>query len=414
MGRKPRQLEPLNDFEKQVLAGLREGKSLTTLFAPMVKKVMEVALEEEVNHFIDSHDYDTDNVDDEIFLDTSKKNYRNGYNRKMVKSSHGEFELATPRDRNGEFAPQILPKRQTMLPLDLENKILNLYANGMSYSDIRDNLCDIYQTDISDNIITKITDSLIPEIEQWRYRPLEAVYPVVFLDAIHFKVREDNMVKSKAIYTMLGINLEGRKDILGLYISENEGASYWANMLAELKKRGVEDIFIACTDGLKGFEQAIHASFPKTQRQLCIVHQIRNSFKYVASKDQKAFIKDLKTVYQAINEEVARENLDKINEIWGKKYAMALSSWYHNWDNLSHYFKYDDHIRRLIYTTNAVEGVHRMVRKYTKTKAAFTSENALVKLVFCAYKKITKKWTMPLQNWALTISQLALHFEGRC
>jgi transposase-like protein len=284
----------------------------------------------------------------------------------------------------------------------------------MSYSDIRDNLCEIYQTDISDNMITKITDSLIPEIEQWRYRPLEAVYPVVFLDAIHFKVREDNMVKSKAIYTMLGINLEGRKDILGLYISENEGASYWANVLAELKKRGVEDIFIACTDGLKGFEQAIHASFSKTQRQLCIVHQIRNSFKYVASKDQKAFIKDLKTVYQAINEEVARENLDKINEIWGKKYAMALSSWYHNWDNLSYYFKYDDHIRRLIYTTNAVEGVHRMVRKYTKTKAAFTSENALVKLVFCAYKKITKKWTMPLQNWALTISQLALHFEGRC
>jgi len=408
MGRKPKQHPPLSDFEREFLAGLREGKDLNTLFAPMMKRVMEVALEEEANHFLDQQSH---SINDDVCFENASKNYRNGYSYKTMKSSKGDFELATPRDRNGAFEPQIISKRQTILPEDLENKILNLYASGMSYSDIQNNLEEIYQTQISSGMISKITDKLLPDIQEWRYRPLEAVYPIVFLDAIHFKVREDGVVKSKAIYTILGIDLEGKKDILGLYISENEGASYWASTLAELKQRGVSEILIVCTDGLKGFEQAVHSVFPKSELQLCIVHQIRNSLKYVASKDQKEFMVDLKTVYQAISEQSAKENLDILEKKWGKKYKMATASWVNNWGNIATYFKYDAGIRRLIYTTNAVEGIHRMVRKYTKPKAAFTSENALVKLVFCAYSKILKKWTMPIQNWAIIRSELACHFN---
>lgn len=408
MGRKPKQHAPLSDFEREFLAGLREGKDLNTLFAPMMKRVMEVALSEEADHFLDQQSCDRG---DDASFDNALKNYRNGYSHKMMKSSKGTFELATPRDRHSAFEPQIISKRQTMLPEDLENKILNLYASGMSYSDIQNNLEEIYQTEISSGMISKITDKLLPDIKAWQERPLEAVYPIVFLDAIHFKVREDGVVKSKAIYTILGIDLDGKKDILGLYISENEGASYWASTLAELKQRGVQEILIVCTDGLKGFEQAVHSVFPKSELQLCVVHQIRNSLKYVASKDQKEFMVDLKTVYQAISEQSAKKNLDVVHEKWGKKYKMATASWVNNWGNIATYFKYDAGIRRLIYTTNAVEGVHRMVRKYTKPKAAFTSENALVKLVFCAYSKILKKWTMPIQNWAIIRSELACHFD---
>jgi transposase-like protein len=414
MGRKVKSLAPLCEFERDFLKGLREGKDLNTIFAPMMKRVMEVALSEEADEFLATQSVLYDLEDEKSNDNGASRNYRNGYSHKHVKSSKGNFELSTPRDRHSEFEPQIIGKRQTILPEDLEVKILNLYANGMSYSDIQDNLCEIYQTQISVGMINKITDKLLPEIKAWQERPLEAVYPIVFLDAIHFKVREDGAVKSKAIYTMLGIDLEGRKDILGLYISESEGASYWASTLAELKQRGVQDILIACTDGLKGFEQAVHSVFPKAELQLCVVHQIRNSLKYVASKDQKAFIVDLKTVYQAVGKQAAEANLNSLNEKWGKKYKMATLSWLNNWENISTYFKYDHGIRKLIYTTNAVEGVHRMVRKYTKPKAAFTSENALVKLVFCAYNKISKKWTMPIQNWAIIRSELACHFEGRC
>jgi putative transposase len=296
---------------------------------------------------------------------------------------------------------------------DLDNKILNLYSNGMSYSDIRDNLEEIYQVPISNGTISKITDLLIPELKERKNRPLLSVYSILYLDAIHFKVREDGHVVSKAIYSLMAIDSEGKKDILGLYINETEGANFWAGVLASLKERGIEDILITCVDGLKGFPEAINSLFPKAEIQLCVIHQIRNSLRYVASEDQKEFMRDLKEVYRASSKDVAEANLLKLGDKWGKRYPIVINSWNNNWENLSTYFKYDQNIRKLIYTTNAVEGLHRMVRKYTKSKGSFTSKNALLKLVYYSYKKILKKWNKPVNNWALIVSQLEIHFPGR-
>lgn len=391
--------EDLSSTEQAILAELQSGKSMTNAFAPLMKRVMEAALECELEAHLDSS--------------CDVKNYRNGRSSKIVKSSMGEFELETPRDREGSFNPSLVKKRQTVLTDDLDSKILSLYANGMSYTDIRSNLEDLYQVPISNGVISKITDRLLPAVEEWRNRPLSNVYAIVYLDAIHFKVREDGKVVSKAIYSLLGVDSDGHKDVLGLYVSDAEGANFWASVLASLKERGVEDIVIACVDGLKGFPEAIHSLFPKTEVQLCVIHQIRHSMRYIASVDQKEFMADLKDVYRASSKEMAENNLLKLDEKWGKKYPIVMRSWHNNWEHLSTYFKYDTHVRRLIYTTNAVEGLHRMVRKYTKSKGAFSSENALLKLVYCAYMKIAKKWNMPVANWALIISQLDIHFPQR-
>jgi transposase-like protein len=396
MKKKPTELSAI---EQQILADIQAGSSLQGALAPMIKRVMEAALEGELDAHLDE--------------DKQPDNRRNGKAKKRIKSSTGEFELVTPRDRNGSFEPQVIKKRQTVLTDDLDAKILNLYANGLSYADIRDNLEEIYQVEISAGTINKITDRLLPELQEFRERPLETVYAVVYMDAIHFKLRENGRVVPKAIYTLFGVTSEGKKDILGLYINDSEGANFWAGVLASLKERGVEDILIACIDGLKGFPEAIEAIYPKTEIQLCVIHQIRNSLRYVASKDQKEFMTDLKTVYQASSKDLAEVNLLKLEEKWGKKYPVVTDSWNRNWEQLSSYFKYDRHVRKLIYTTNAIEGLHRMVRKYTKSKGSFTSENALLKLVFCAYKKILKKWTQPVQNWALIVSQLEIHFPNR-
>ena len=304
--------------------------------------------------------------------------------------------------------------RSTVLTESLDNKILALYGLGTSYADIAAHLQEIYGVDASHATINAVTDKLLSEIAEWRSRPLEAIYPIVFMDAIHFKVREGGCVKSKAVYSLLGINQAGHKDILGLYLSENEGASFWAGVLADLKTRGVQDIFIACIDGLKGFPEAIASVFPRTFIQLCVIHQIRNSLKYIASKYQREFINDLKQIYRAPSKDIAELRLLELNEKWGKKYPLAVKSWQANWENLSLYFQFTPEIRKLIYTTNAVEGFHRQVRKFTKTKGAFTSENALIKLAYCAIKNITKKWqAQPLQNWALAISQLDIAFPNR-
>ena len=391
--------QQLSSFEQDILSQIQSGSGIQNALTPLIKRVMEAALEGE----IDAHLEEKAEV----------KNYRNGHSKKTVKSSLGEFELATPRERNGDFEPQIIQKRQTVMTDDLDSKILNLYANGMSYSDIQNNLEEIYQVTISSGAITKITDRLLPELEEWRNRPLEAVYAVLYLDAIHFKIRDEGRVISKAIYSLLAIDKQGKKDILGLYTNETEGANFWATTLASLKSRGVQDILIACVDGLKGFPEAINSLFPNTEIQLCIIHQIRNSMRFVASKDQKEFMADLKEIYRASDKNLAETNLLKLNDKWSKKYPIVISSWNNNWENLSAYFKYDEHIRKIIYTTNAVEGLHRMVRKYTKNKGSFTSENALLKLVFCAYKKILGKWTQPIQNWAVIVSQLEIHFPNR-
>ena len=370
----------------------------------VIPKLIKQALEAGLNGELEAHLGDN-NLEE-------GSNRRNGQNTKTVKSNYGEFELNTPRDRNASFQPQILKKRQTTLNSEIENKILALYAVGTSYNDISHCICDLYGIELSDAMINAITDKLLPRITEWRQRPLERVYPIIFLDAMFFKVREEGAVKTKAMYNIMGINQAGYKEILGFYFCETEGASFWLGVLNDLKSRGLEDIMIACVDGLKGFDEAINTAFPKATVQLCIVHQIRNSLKLVASKDQKKFIADLKTVYQASNAEVAEANLLELQEKWAK-YSAALKSWVQNWHNLSAYFKFSKQVRKLIYTTNPIEGFHRQLRKYTKTKGAFTSETALLKLAFAAILKISERWKQPLPNWALTISELEIHFPDR-
>ncbi|GEJ45957.1 hypothetical protein CRS_25650 [Chryseobacterium sp. ON_d1] len=288
-----------------------------------------------------------------------------------------------------------------------------MYAKGMSTRAISDFIRGMYAMEISATEISRITESVMPAVNEWRSRPLEAVYPFVFLDCMHYKVRQNGTVESRAIYNILGIGMDGRKDLIGLYSSENEGAKFWLSVLTDLKQRGVEDILIACIDGLKGFPEAIEAIFPKTKVQLCIVHQIRSSMHYVTEKDKKAVIEDLKPIYKAVNEEMGYEKLLVFEEKWGKKYPIAAKSWLDNWINLSTFFEYDEQVRKTIYTTNPIEGMHRQIRKVTKSKGAFSSEQALMKLLFLIIKDISKKWTMPVHNWGLTISQLYIKFGDR-
>ena len=393
-----------NEALAEIVKGLYQGKPLLGkggLLTNLVKDLTQIALQGEM----DSH----------LEEDTLEKgrNRRNGVATKTVRSGSGAFELEVPRDRNGSFEPQLIKKRQTILNEELDNKILALYGLGTSYDGIANHLQEIYGVEVSAATISSVTDKLVPMLNEWRARPLESVYAVMFLDAMFFKVKQDNKVITKVLYNIMGINQSGYKEILWFYPAESEGAHFWLSVLNDLKARGIEDILIACIDGLKGFPEAIGTAFPKTEVQLCIVHQIRNSLKNVASKNQKEFMVDLKTVYQAASKDSAEYNLLQLDEKWGKKYPMVIKSWQQNWDNLTTYFKYSSEVRRLIYTTNPIEGFHRQVRKYTKTKGSFTSENALFKLMFCAIKQITAKWNMPVPNWALAISQLDIYFPDR-
>lgn len=391
-------------FQQEAIAKLKSGQALTGkdgILTPLIKEILEAALEGEMDSHLSSHETQ------------QGKNRRNGKLKKTMKTGTGTFELETPRDRNGSFEPEIVKKRQTVLNESLDNKVLSLYALGMSYDAIAEHLADMYGLEVSAAKISLITDKLIPLITEWRNRPLESVYPIVFLDAIHFKVREDGRVISKAFYSILGVNKDGRKDILGMYLSDAEGAHFWLGVLNDLRNRGVEDILIASIDGLKGFPEAISQVFPKAEIQLCIVHQIRNSLKYVVSRDQKSFMEDLKLVYKATSKDLAEHHLLELGEKWGKKYPAVIKSWQANWERLSQYFKYPEDLRRIIYTTNIVEGFHRQIRKYTKSKGAFTSENALLKLIYCACEKILEKWYQPMHNWGLIVSQLQIFFDGR-
>jgi transposase-like protein len=394
------------DFDfNEILAEFRSGKKLTGkggLLAPLIKQLTEAALEAEV----ESH------IANDVL--NGKSNRRNGFNKKTIKgTSDGTFELETPRDRNGTFEPQIVKKHQTTISDEIEEKILSMYGLGMSYKDISSHIEEIYQVSISTATISAVTDKIITKVKEWQARPLEAIYPFVWLDAIHYKIKDGGKYISKAVYTILGVRLDGKKEVLGLYLSENEGANFWLSVLTDLQARGVEDILIASVDGLKGFPEAINAIFPQTEVQLCIVHQIRSSIRYIASKDQKEFAKDLKLIYQASTKELAEEELLKLDKKWGKKYPIVINSWQNKWDNLSVFFKYPADIRKIIYTTNIIESVHRQFRKLTKTKGAFPNENSLMKLLYLGIQNASKKWTMPIKNWSLTISQLAIFFEGR-
>lgn len=393
-----------NEFKEEAISQIKKGQPLTGkggILTPLLKELLESALEGEMDaHLQESHE-------------SGLSNRRNGKSSKTLKTGSESFELLTPRDRDGSFEPEIIKKRQTVLNESLDNKILALYAIGMSYEAISEHLAEMYGLEVSSAKISLITDKLLPLITEWRNRPLESVYPIVFLDAMHFKVRIEGKVVSQAFYTVLAVTPEGKKDILGLYLSENEGARFWLGVLNDLKARGVEDILIASIDGLKGFPNAIAEVFPATEIQLCVVHQIRNSLKYVVSKDQKPFMANLKLVYKAFSKELAEHHLLELGEKWGKKYPAVIKSWNDNWESLSQFFKYPEELRRIIYTTNIVEGFHRQIRKYTKNKGAFTSENALIKLIYCASQKVLEKWNQPMHNWALIISQLQIYFDGR-
>ncbi|MBN2965619.1 IS256 family transposase [Sulfurospirillum sp. T05] len=387
----------VEQFARDIKAGKGIGGSDGAL-SFLIKQLTEAALAAE----IDSH-----------LAQDLTKNRKNGYSSKTMKSSDGAFELDVPRDRNGSFEPEIVKKNQTTMSDEIEKKILSLYALGNSYSQIAKHIEDIYCVGFSKGAISAVTDKILPMLQEWRVRPLEAVYPFIFLDAIHYKVKEEGHYVSKAFYTVLGVRVDGKKEVLGLYLNESEGAKFWLQVLTDLQHRGVKDILIASVDGLKGFPEAINAIFPDTQVQLCIVHQIRNSLKYVGSNNQKQFAKELKAVYQAFTKEEAALELDKLEEKWGTKYPIVFQSWRRKWENLSVYFQFPQEIRRVIYTTNIIESVHRQFRMLTKTKGAFPNDESLLKLLYMGILNAQQKWTMPVRNWSLTLSQLAIHFNGR-
>lgn len=339
------------------------------------------------------------------------KNSRNGYSKKSVQTAHGPMALSVPRDREGSFEPKFIAKNQTFDP-DLEKRVTGLYARGMTVRDIQEQLEEFYGTEVSPALISRITDKVLEGAAAWQSRPLEDVYPVVFLDAIHYKIRQDGKILSKAAYTALGIDLDGQADVLGIWISEAEGAHFWLQVLSELKARGVKDILIACIDGLKGFPEAIGSVFPKTQVQLCVVHQIRNSLRYLSYKSQREFLVDLKRVYYAPSLDVAEAELTMLEEKWGNRHPMAVATWRQNWANLSTYFAFPPEIRRMIYTTNAVENVHRQFRKVTKAKAVFPTDDSVRKMLYLAtinlQKKLRRKYA-----WAQMLEQLKVHFGER-
>lgn len=374
-------------------------------FKETIAEFMEDGLETELDDELGYSRYD--------YCNKNTENSRNGHSSKTLRTSSGDVEVAVPRDRKGEFEPQLLKKNQTSISQDIEEKILSMYAKGMTTGDIEAHIQDIYGVDVSDTTVSHITDKILPVAKEWQQRPLEAVYTVVFLDAIHYHVRSEGHIVKKAVYIAIGIDLDGHKDVLGMWVGENESAKYWATVLNSLRNRGIEDIFIACTDNLCGFSTAIEAVFPKTEIQNCIIHQIRNSSKYVSYKDLKALMADLKAVYAAVDEDAALMALDAFSEHWDKKYPTISQSWRANWANLSTYFKFPQELRRLIYTTNAIEGFNRQLRKVTKAKSVFPTDESLFKMLYLAMMDITKKWTGRRQDWSMIHAQLAVYFEDR-
>ncbi len=371
----------------------------------LIKDVLENILEVEMGEHLgrDKYDRQTD-------IDQDDRNYRNGYSKKTLRSSFGDVDLDVPRDRKAEFEPQIIKKYETVCN-ELDKKIISLYAKGMSTRDIQAEVEDLYGITLSPSMISKITDKVIATATEWQNRMLDEIYPIVYLDAMYFKVRSNGKIVNKAVYICLGYTLEGYKDILGIWVDEAEGAKFWLSICNDLKNRGVKKILIACMDGLKGLPQAIKTVFPTVDIQTCIVHQIRNSIKYIASKDKKAFMKDLKEVYKAPTEDLALAQLDNLKEKWGSNYGMVIDSWYNNWNNLDTFFKFSPQIRKLIYTTNVLEGFNRQVRKFTKVRTIFPTDESLNKCVYLATMEIMEKWTQPIHNWRTTLAELSLYFE---
>lgn len=375
------------------------------IFARLFAKTMEQMLEAELTEHLGYEPYEAKG--------RNSGNNRNGHYSKKVRTSEGETSIEVPRDRNGEYEPKIL-KKYASNTNELEEKIIGLYAKGMSTRDIRQTLEELYGVDVSPSTISAITEKVWTLVEAWQNRPLETVYAIIYLDAIHLKIRREGKVVNTAVYNVLGVSLDGQKDILGHWVGDGaEGANFWLSVVTDLQNRGVEDVFIACIDGLTGFKEAVLSVFSQTRVQRCVIHQIRNSLKYIPWKDRKAFVADLKTIYRAPTREAAEANLRKLEETWGDKYAISVKSWCNNWDDLATMFDFSPDIRRLIYTTNAVEGYHRQVRKVIKNKASFPNPEAARKLLYLATYDIVKKWSTPISNWISILNQLAIHFEGR-
>lgn len=395
--------EDYKELQALALAQLRSGQSLTGkggAFAPLLKEFIESALKAEMDVHLD---------------DTERKqgNKKNGKGVKTLKTSSGSITIETPQDRLSNFEPQLVKKRETILAENLAPQIISLYGRGLSFRDISKHIEEMYDMEISHATLSEITERVIPQVKEWQNRPLESLYTIVWMDAMHYKVKSEGTVVTRAVYNILALNKAGFKELIGMYISESEGANFWLTVLTDLKARGVKDILIACTDNLNGFSEAILSVFPKTEVQSCIIHQIRNSLKYVLHKDKKEFMSDLKLVYKAVNKDQAEIELVNLEIKWGKKYPLVIKSWNTNWYKLSTYFQYDVLIRKLIYTTNAVEGFHRQVRKVTKTKGAFTSDMALLKLIYLTVENITQHWKNAVKDWSLVLQQFYIKYGDR-
>jgi len=373
---------------------------LQRLLGGMVEKMLEQEMEEHLGYSKHSSD------------GRNSGNSRNGKSTKKVQSSHGSLELDIPRDRNSQFQPKLIKKRQKNIS-SFDDKIISMYARGMSTRDIQDHIHEIYGAEISSTSVSHITEKVLEVAKEWQSRPLEKLYPIVYFDAIHYKVRQDGKVVNKAAYTCLGIDVHGKKDVLGLWIGEKEGAKFWLRVMTELKNRGVQDIFIACVDGLKGMPEAICSVFPETEIQLCVIHLIRNSIKYLPYKYSKEFIADLKSIYRAVSENEAWDALSSLQEKWAVRYPLAVNPWVNHWDNIKTFFKFPEEIRRIIYTTNAVESLHRQFRKVTKNRSAFPNDEALFKLLFLTVKGLSHKWTASIHGWKNALSQFAILYDER-
>ena len=406
-----RNRDPEREAKREKMSSLLQELKVSSmedihdLFKEMIGTFLENGLEGELDEELGYTKYD--------YKNKATDNSRNGTSHKKVRSSYGEIDLNVPRDRKGEFEPELVKKQQTSISGDIEEKILSMYAKGMTTSDIETHIRDIYGLSVSDSTISRITDKILPLVKEWQSRPLESVYAVVFMDAIHFHVRSEGQIIKKAVYIAIGINMEGTREVLGMWIGENESAKFWLSVLNGLKNRGLEDILIACVDGLSGFPGAIEAAYPKTEIQQCIIHQIRNSTKYVSYKDIKVLMSDLKEVYAAVDEQTALDSLERFADKWDGKYPKISKSWQEHWANLSTYFKYPLEVRTLIYTTNTIEGFNRQLRKVTKSKTVFPTDDSLLKMLYLAMMDITKKWTGRRKDWGIIHSQLEVFFEGR-
>ena len=394
--------EKMQALANELAKDIKTPDDLSQLSAMLTKMTVEAALKSEMNFHLG---YDKNQP-----VAPNNGNNRNGYSTKILKGEHGEIELQTPRDRDGTFTPQLVKKRQTRIT-GMDEQILTLYAKGMSTRDITETFQEMYGAEISAGLVSQVTNSVLEKVVEWQSRPLDAVYPIVYLDCIVLKIRQDKRVINKSVYLALGVNLEGHKELLGMWISENEGSKFWLSVLTDLQNRGMKHMLIACVDGLKGFPEAITATFTDAQIQLCIVHMVRNSLKFVPWKDYKEVTRDLKSIYQSITEDEAKLELEHFSDKWDEKYPQISRSWRANWENLNTLFSYPEDIRKVIYTTNAIESLNSVIRKSVKTRKVFPSDNAAFKVVYLAIQSASKKWTMPIRDWKPALNRFIIEFE---